>query len=188
MGVGAVKKINPLFRSTNELEALDFYKTLIASMDEPWSSAIKTGKELGDSVKELSSSSFGKIKYAGVLQILPATEQVIIAGARSSAETRCAVVGLAIRRFERQQGKEPESMNELSANFFALPEGQTFEEIMTDPFDEQPIKTKGATDHIAVYSVGPDLIDGQGDLGSEDSSPGPTDIGFRLHRKPVADK
>ena len=187
MGVGELKKLAiALFRSTNELEALDFYETLIASIDEPWSSAIKTSEQLADSVKGLSSSPFGKLKYSGVLLILPATEQVIIAGARSSARTRCVVVGLAIRRFELQEGKELESMDELSAKFFALPEGRSFEEMMTDPFDGQPIKTKGDTDHIAIYSVGPDLIDGQGDLGSEDSSM--SDIGFRLHRKPVASR
>ena len=187
MGVSEISKLATApFRSTNELKALDFYKTMIASIDEPWSSAIHTSKQLADELSELSSSPVGKLKYWGVLQIFPATERVIIAGARSSALTRCVVIALAIRRFELQQGQELESMDDLSARFFALPEGRSFEEMMTDPFDGQSIRTRGNTDHIAIYSVGPDLIDGQGDLGSEDSQP--SDVVFRLHRKPVADK
>jgi hypothetical protein len=92
----------------------------------------------------------------------------------STAEARCAVVGLACERFRLKHGRWPETLAELPADL--LPGG-----VPLDPFDGKPLRYRKLEDGVVLYSVGPDGKDDGGDLtrvGMLAARRG--DLGFRL--------
>jgi hypothetical protein len=103
---------------------------------------------------------------------LPACCKIYDASLRTTAQLRCAVVGLAVERFRMKKGRWPQSLDEIPKDILAA--------IPLDPFDGKPLKFVKRDDGVTIYSVGMDEVDNGGNVGSQKIAPG-TDIGFRLY-------
>ena len=78
--------------------------------------------------------------------LLPAVDKVGAAYWRSTAEARCAVVGIACERFRQQNKRWPGTLAELvPALLPAVP---------LDPYDGQPLRFEKMDYGVVVYSVG----------------------------------
>lgn len=75
------------------------------------------------------------------------------------ARHRIAVCQFALRRFELARGRLPPSMDELVPDFLAA--------VPLDSFSTSPLRWNAKTK--IIYSVGPDEIDGTGDLNSRNT-------------------
>jgi hypothetical protein len=92
--------------------------------------------------------------------------------ALSHAKLQCTVVGLAVERYRQKHGHWPASLEEG----MGLPR-----ELLTDPFDGQPLRYRRLPDGVVIWSVGLDGKDDEGKLsdGGVPDSEG-KDVGFRL--------
>jgi hypothetical protein len=110
------------------------------------------------------------------IYLVPRVEKITIdlgkGQARTQAEIRCAIAGLAAERYRRAQGDWPGSLAALVPNY--LPN------IPVDPFDAQPLRMRRLEKGVVIYSIGPDGQDSGGIL----IRPGKADApGFRLWDK-----
>jgi hypothetical protein len=92
---------------------------------------------------------------------------------RSHAHMRCAVAALAAERFRRANGRWPESLSELVA-------AGLLGEMLTGPFDGQPLRLKRQAGALIVYTVGPDGTNDGGSLHGRGAQPPGYDLEFRL--------
>jgi hypothetical protein len=92
---------------------------------------------------------------------------------RDRAHMRCAVAALAAERFRRDRGRWPESLSELVA-------AGVLGEVLTDPFDGQPLRLKREAGGLIAYTVGPDGANDGGSLRGRGAQPPGFDLGFRL--------
>jgi hypothetical protein len=100
---------------------------------------------------------------------------------RSVAETRCLIAALTAERYRLKTGKWPEFLAALTPTYLPA--------VPLDPYDGQPLRLKRMPDGIVIYSIGPDRLDGGGDLRRAENANG-KDEGFRLwdvkdRRKPA---
>jgi hypothetical protein len=114
--------------------------------------------------------------------ILPGAHKCAQAYQRVRAQMRCLRVALAAERYRQAHGAWPGSLEHLVPEF--LPE------VLSDPFDGEPLRYREVEDGRVIYSVGQDGIDDGGVLfRSGPLSPG-TDFGCRLwdvaHRRQPA--
>ena len=89
------------------------------------------------------------------------------------AHMRCAVAALAAERFRRANGRWPESLSELVA-------AGLLGEMLTGPFDGQPLRLKRQAGALIVYTVGPDGTNDGGSLHGRGAQPPGYDLEFRL--------
>jgi hypothetical protein len=106
--------------------------------------------------------------------LIPAVNKVSEASRRKHAYLRCVIAGLAAERYRRAHGAWPESLTDL------VPE--QLSAVPLDPFDDQPLRYLRLPGGIEIYSVGPDLKDDNGNLGTpgqQQRTPG-FDLGIRM--------
>jgi hypothetical protein len=104
--------------------------------------------------------------------LLPAAERVANSYWRTTAEARCAVVGIACERFRRQHGRWPDTLAELVPAFIP--------EVPLDPFNAEPLRFAKSEDGVVVYSVGKRLPSEFGKPAVRPELPEGVEIGFRL--------
>ncbi len=88
------------------------------------------------------------------------------------AELRCTLVMVAVERFRRQQGRWPESLNELVPEFLAR--------LPTDPCNGFPLCYRRLKDGVVIYSVGADGADNGGNISRRGAVMAGVDWGVRL--------
>jgi hypothetical protein len=104
---------------------------------------------------------------------LPAAERVANAHWRTTAEARCAVVGIACERFRQQKGRWPNELAELVPAFLPA--------VPLDPYDGLPLKLAKLDDGIVIHSVGKyDPAASVKTWGRRPELPEGIDFGFRL--------
>jgi hypothetical protein len=81
---------------------------------------------------------------------------------------------------ERYRLKHKDKDNAWPAALDVLVKEKLLAAIPTDPMDNQPIRYRRTKDGIAVYSVGLDMTDNQGNIDPERIHEPGVDIGFRL--------
>lgn len=99
--------------------------------------------------------------------------------ARSEALTRCASAALSVRKWEKDHGSYPATLEELVPAYL--------EELPSDPFSEGSLLYKVEEFSFCVYSVGSDKRDDGGNfddfrIDSEDTSQFNKDLGWRLKK------
>ncbi|HZT78907.1 MAG TPA: hypothetical protein VFA26_01690, partial [Gemmataceae bacterium] len=90
---------------------------------------------------------------------------------RGHAETRCAIVLLALERFRQAQRRWPDRLEELTPAYLSR--------VPLDPYGGKPIRYVRRDDGVTVYSVGFDGVDNGGNVSDRWRAAG-TDWGFRL--------
>jgi hypothetical protein len=106
--------------------------------------------------------------------LMPATNAMFVATARTIALQRTALAAIALERHRlANEGKLPESLNELVPDFLSA--------VPSDPYDGKPLRYRLGEEDCVVYSVFKNLLDDGGDLGAEMGAG--TDVGMRLPRE-----
>jgi hypothetical protein len=115
---------------------------------------------------------------SGLIKLFSAgMDKIFMAGARITAQHRCAIVLLAVERYRLAHGRWPRALSELTPTYLS--------KIPTDPYNSQPLCYRVVEDGVVVYSVGPDGQDDHGNLDQTMKLPPGTDLGFRLWNVPV---
>jgi len=86
--------------------------------------------------------------------MLPALKRCAIVATEAEARRRVARLTVAMHRYRAAEGRFPEKLEELA------PESIAF--IPVDPFDGKPMKLKRIERGPVIYSIGPDMKDGDG--------------------------
>jgi hypothetical protein len=87
--------------------------------------------------------------------LAPATGRIVELGWRNKTEVDAALCIIAVKRFQKQFAKLPESLNELVQNGY-------LKKIPTDPYSNNPLVYKRIEDNFTLYSVGTNFIDDGG--------------------------
>jgi hypothetical protein len=102
----------------------------------------------------------------------PAYLKVYEADCRSQACLRSTWAALACERYRLMHERWPDSLD-------ALVKAKLIDAIAFDPYDGQPLRMLRTKDGIAVYCVGLDKVDNQGNIDRRQTQTG-TDVGIRL--------
>src|SRR5262249_10020383 len=105
--------------------------------------------------------------------LFPPLDHMHTAAQQNRAWLDTARVALAVERFRRQHRRWPASLEELPRELLAS--------IPADPFDGQPLRYLRTDFGVAIYAVGPDGQDDEGEIGPRQGGEGVgRDVGFRL--------
>ncbi len=88
------------------------------------------------------------------------------------AQLRTAIAALAAERYRIDQGRWPESLEELVPTYIS--------EVPHDPFVRSPLKLLKLPDGLFIYSVGYDCKDDGGKINPKMRTRDGADTGFRL--------
>lgn len=164
------------FTQTNRTlkEYLRFQKPIMHALETDWASTVNAGLMLKKEIQALESDwlRFYVTPNVGgnmILRLtLPTVNSINAKGAQNCALHRQAIIMIALRRYELEQGKLPVKLDELAPKFL--------DSVPADPFDNAPMRWN-ATDRV-VYSIGKDLKDDHGAV-SEPRNNKDKDTGMR---------
>ncbi|MCJ7638630.1 MAG: hypothetical protein MUO70_01875 [Euryarchaeota archaeon] len=91
----------------------------------------------------------------------PANSRVGQLGWRLKTSRAGSLTVLAIMRYQKEQGKYPDSLDELV-------EVNYLDDLPTDPYTDKPLVYKKTDDNFTLYSVGPNFKDDGGQSGKDD--------------------
>jgi len=165
-------------RFMNKQEALRLYASTIDSLSSPWPEALRRHREIGAQINANRSSAFGRLALTAVSLLLPATEQVAIAGARADARQKCLIAAIAAQRFRLRHGRLPETLADIGQELLGASEEPLD---LIDPFDGHPLRFKSEESRIIIYSIGDNEQDDGGDF-DRDSQQRPPDVGFSVKK------
>ncbi len=165
------------FGPTNKRAALEFFASTQEVLIEPWYDALNQEGDLNEEFMIRGQGQLSRLRFVAVLMLMPAVEQAMIAGARATAEQRCAIAAIAVRRYWLQHEEWPASLEEIDAVLF----GSGFDSAagLVDPFDGQALRLKADELAMIIYSIGGDREDDGGNCAEVYGSL-PTDVGFVL--------
>ncbi len=100
--------------------------------------------------------------------LLPAQEKFMVSKCRENVRVAATQTLLALKCYKLKHGSLPSTLNDLVPEFLA--------KVPLDDFDGMPLRYSG--ENKIVYSVGPDLIDSNGQ--EKDAAKKPLDIPFKI--------
>lgn len=170
---------HPLVYYPNADWILTIFDRTLNSLSDGWTAAIAEQAALTTEIRATYSGVVSRLVYLPLLQILPALESSITAGARSAAVQRATIAVIAAERYRRQHAAVPESLSDIPDEFFAPRiEGRNDSE---DPFTREPLLYRVTPESLTVYSVGDNGVDDGGMIDAADASGRSTqDVGVRL--------
>lgn len=135
---------------------------VVHGLDKSWLDGLHAQQQASKQIEEIKKQqgSFGYYadgNPAGRLLLtlmLPMNERILERTISTQAWQQMCLTQLALRRYELEHGKLPEKLEELVPVHL--------DSVPSDPFTGQPIRW--IKEKLTLYSVGPDLVDGQGDI------------------------
>ncbi len=121
--------------------------------------------------RDLRKTIRDRPRLCASLLMVPAVDKVAVANHHSRAALDCAQVALAVERYRLWQGHWPRTLDQLTPRFLAA--------IPDDPFGDGQVRYRRLEDGVAVYSVGQNERDDEGEFDLAKAFGG-ADIGFRL--------
>lgn len=112
-------------------------------------------QESDDELRDLRKQTSVGSQLILALLLLPRLPRVTDGVQRTQAQLACATVALAAERFRLANKRWPTSLEELRPRYLT--------EIPPDPFTGKPLLYVPKEHGVAIYSVGPDGLDGHGD-------------------------
>jgi hypothetical protein len=95
--------------------------------------------------------------------LVRAYRKLAAANVRSVMLLDCARAGLGVERFRLQQGRWPDSLDEVAA-------AKLLEQVPVDPYDGKPLRYRRWAHGVVVYSIGPERTYAGDALDAEDAS------------------
>lgn len=167
----------PTLLTANKLQMLNYFDDFLIEFQQPWTSILSFHKTREQQPLTLL------LKNKKTLDLVPAYyltnfhRLMVVSSMRTTARQRCANAILAAKRFELVTGAFPKSLEEIPYEMIAPDEFS--EELLQDPFDNQPLRYKLTDDGLLIYSVGENQTDDGGDCPRDELERG-EDIGFWL--------
>jgi hypothetical protein len=134
-------------------------RRIIAATKRPW---LQARPEIAQIAGDVQAVRAGNSPLANpgrpIIALLPpGTSRFLDAAVRGTASNHATDAVIAVERFRRAHGRLPEKLDELVPKY--LPQ------VLTDPFDGQPLRYVLRNKAYVIYSVGEDAVDngGQGD-------------------------
>jgi hypothetical protein len=165
-----------VFRTTNKREALRLFEQSIAGLDGTWYEAIDQQRQVSADIKSIAGSQLNRLRMWGVMLLMPAHEQAVIAGARATAGQRTTIIALAFERYRLQHGELPTAFTAIDPVLL----GPTSETIWNDPFSGKQLLLTSDETQIIIYSISDNEQDDGGDVDPNNRQL--LDYGFKLQR------
>lgn len=168
-----------MFRDSNSLKGIEYFGRLSRGLEDSWQRANQVHDEIEAELKGAIAGVFGRLKVTGVILVMPALKQSMIAGMRAEARQNCLLAALAAMRFRLRHGVSLTSLSEL-IEFIPGETQEAKASRLIDPFTDAALVMKFETGRLMFYSVGENRIDDAGQIQSEKRDEG--DIGYSLDR------
>jgi hypothetical protein len=108
-----------------------------------------------------------------IRSLAPAFATVNRSETASQAILRAAMAGIACERYRIKHGEFPVSLD-------TLVKANLLDAVPVDPFDNQPLRYRRTKVGVAIYSIGIDGVDDDGNIDNGRSQEKGVDVGFRL--------
>ena len=168
-----------MFLDSNSLTGIEYFGRLSRGLEDSWQRANQVHDEIDAELKGAIAGVFGRLKVTGVILVMPALKQSMIAGMRAEARQNCLLAALAAMRFRLRHGVSLTSLSEL-IEFIPGETQEAKASRLIDPFTDAALVMKFETGRLMFYSVGENRIDDAGQIQSEKRDEG--DIGYSLDR------
>lgn len=163
-GIANMKNMPSLVTRDDDLGFyLDTMGRMIVASKQPWPAARMEGMRLDSEASAQLQKAIMKLRYALVLQVLPACRAAGDAVGRAMTRQRAADVALAIERYKLEHGERPPTLKALVPKFLSA--------VPSDPFDGRPLRYGVAGEGYVVYGVGKDEQDDGGKVVPEHKRP-----------------
>jgi hypothetical protein len=162
-----------IYQDQDMLNLLDVADSNLAALDSPLSNAIpklvafETQRKAEDARFETRNSGiFGRlfkkrIPFTSIV-VLPNSSSTLIAGTKRVAYERAALAAIAVELYRfSHAGRLPENLSALVPEYLAS--------VPKDPFDDHDLRFKKLEHGFAVYSIGPDFTDDNGEPEPKDA-------------------
>jgi hypothetical protein len=170
-----VTGLRPIDRWIHRLRGLAYSKRLATGIVRYQSSLIELFKESPDAPKRFPgawAAMRGGIEST-VRRSQRSLDQVINADRSQRALLASLVTALAAERFRYDASRWPSALDELVPAYLT--------NVPTDPYDLKPLRYRRLADGVVIYTLGPDEMDGGGEVRLEPGEgPWPDDVGIRL--------
>jgi len=126
-------------------------------------------------IRELGGEQMAR--RSGILTqlILPALMRCFGTFTRAEARRRLGQLAVAVAAYHAQTGRFPAKLESLAPEYIG--------EVPLDPYDDQPLRFRGGSAGVTLYSIGPDLTDEGGK--EYDSRTEKGDLVFRVGSVPA---
>lgn len=143
---------------------LDTLERLMTAAQSPWPQALVESQQVEKDLKAeiAASSGLANAKYMLAAPVAGSLEKVFEAAARNRAHNDATIAAIAIERYRRQHGSLPEDLTELAPGFLPY--------VPMDPFSGRPLNYIVSEEGYAIYNVGVDGVDNNGE-GDETGKP-----------------
>jgi hypothetical protein len=165
-----------LFMNLNASKGIELFNLSTDGLNSSWTEAMTKHDEIDARLKVLAGGRFSRLQYMTVLLIMPGLKQAVVAGARAEARQNCAIATIAAKRHQMTTGNLPDSLEQLRT---LIPgDSSSVSKVLTDPFDNQPLRFQRQEERLLIYSIGENRTDDGGALSEKDQRKG--DLGFSL--------
>jgi len=157
------------------------YEQTLTALTIGWKEGLKRNQELDH---EMNSSTLAQLPVVGpfIRQFLGSSlSSCLQAGMRATARQRTLNALLAVRRYQLRHQTDPQTLAQIEPELVGPDEDVPL--LLTDPFNDLPLRYKIDPDRIIVYSVGENLTDNGGDV-DVTKTPRAEDVGSSLKRTP----
>ena len=167
----------PIVRESNQRNLLEEFDRIIKPDDDnaSWTELNERYRKAEVQLQKIKPGPLNFNRIA-VAMLMPAFGNSMEAGSRVATRQRCAIAGIAARRFELSEGKAAETLAQLERY---LPDNGRD---MNDPFSGESLRFRNEDSQVIVYGVGTNLVDDGGDIELSPDQRSFADIGFRLEK------
>jgi hypothetical protein len=142
------------------LECMEGYQV---AAEKPWPQAMQEAVAIEQAIADEAYSITGRFRFIFTNLLASVLSMPFIGGARTDAQCRLAETALAIELYRRNNGRTPESLQQLVPEYLS--------HVPIDPFDGSPLRYKRFKNGYVVYSVSRDGRDDGGEQDEESDSP-----------------
>jgi hypothetical protein len=168
------------FMNLNVSKGIELFNLSTDGLNSSWTEAMKKHDEIDARLKMLAAGGFSRLQYFHVLMLSPPLRYIAVAGGRAEARQNCTIAVIAAKRHQLATGNLPESLEQLRT---LIPgDSASVSMVLTDPFDNQPLRFKRQDKRLLIYSIGDNLTDDGGTLDRK-GLPLEGDLGFSFARE-----
>ena len=143
------------------------YNRLVAAASDP-RHVVEVARQVTSEKEDLSWY------YAVAKELVPSLSRATQMPLKLAAHVRSARTALAMERYRIDVGRFTGRLEDLVPDYMP--------EVLTDPFDGEPLRCRMTADRLVIYSVDEDMVDDGGHVREniEESEGKPKDMGFVL--------
>ncbi len=155
------------WRKRNFAVAVRMYNRLVAAASDP-RGVVEVARQVMSETEDLPWY------YTVTKQVVPSLSRATQMPLKLAAHIRSARTALAMERYRIDVGRFTNRLEDLVPDYMP--------EVLTDPFDGEPLRYRMTADRLVIYSVDVDMVDDGGHVreNKEEGEGKPKDVGFVL--------